>query len=164
MTGTIELLRRMPVFGGIDDDALEFLLSEAQAVHVPKGAAFFRENDLDASLFVIERGKAVVLKSYREHNHVLKELEEGDCFGEMELIDFFPRVASVVATEDCTALRLTAASLHKLYKKDLKQFTLVYMNLAREISRRLRDADSKLFATRIEADAGEGNGEPRVQP
>ena len=41
----IELLQRMPVFGGIRADILEFLLGFCPVVLVPANAFFFREHD-----------------------------------------------------------------------------------------------------------------------
>jgi CRP-like cAMP-binding protein len=67
----------------------------------------------------------------------------------MAVMDLFPRSASVSAVEDCTAIRLSAANLHQIYARDLKQFTLIQMNMGREVSRRLREADNRLFRARM---------------
>jgi CRP-like cAMP-binding protein len=96
-------------------------------------------------MFVLEAGKVVVLKVRRGHEHVLNFLSEGDCFGEMALMDLSPRSASIRAVEDCTAIRVSAANLYKIYERDPKQFALIQMNMGREVSRRLRAADERLF-------------------
>jgi CRP-like cAMP-binding protein len=69
----------------------------------------------------------------------------------MALLDLHPRSASVQAIEACTALALSTASLFRLYETDVAQFALVQMNIARELSRRLRAADERLFRTRVGA-------------
>jgi hypothetical protein len=38
-----------------------------------------------------------------------------------------------------------------VYQKNLEQLTLIYMNMGREVSRRLREADERMFQARIEA-------------
>jgi hypothetical protein len=48
--------------------------------------------------------------------------------------------------EDCTAIRLSAANLYRVYERDLKQFALIQMNMGREVTRRLRETDNQLFA------------------
>jgi CRP-like cAMP-binding protein len=53
--------------------------------------------------------------------------------------------------EDCTAIELTTASLLTLAETDLEQFALIYMNIARELSRRLRLADERQFRTQVGA-------------
>jgi CRP-like cAMP-binding protein len=51
--------------------------------------------------------------------------------------------------EDCVAIELSSAHLMRLYEHDLEQFALIQMNLAREMSRRLRQTDEMLFRTRM---------------
>ena len=141
----------MPIFGGIREDILELILKETSILPVSAGQYFFRENDAGTSLYVLETGKALVIKAWQGREFVLMELHAGDCFGEMSLIDLGPRTASVLAIEDCTAIKLTNANILKIYRKDLEQFVMIQMNMAREISRRLRHTDEVLFQERLEA-------------
>jgi CRP-like cAMP-binding protein len=127
----IELLQRMPLFGGIRADVLQFLLGLCPVVSV------------------LEAGKVAVLKSWGGQEYVLSILKEGDCFGEMAVMDLGPRSASVRAVEDCAAIHISAANLHQVYTQDLKQFALIQMNMGREVCRRLRDADNRLFRARM---------------
>jgi len=135
----------MPVFGGIREDVLQFLLARCASVSVPEHEYFFRENDPADGMFVLESGRVAVLKTWEEQQHLLGHLEAGDCFGEMGLMDLFPRSASVLAVLPCAALHLTTDNFYQLYKQDLEQFALIHMNLGREVSRRLRAADERLF-------------------
>lgn len=147
----IELLQRMPVFGGIQADVLEFLLELCPIDTVRANEYFFRENDDADAMFVLEAGKVAVLKSWHGGDFLLRTLERGDCFGEMALIDLQPRSASVRAIEDCEAIRLSAASLYRVYEMSVEQFAMIQMNLGREISRRLRAADERIFESRMGA-------------
>ena len=149
MNARTELLQSMPLFGGIRDETLDFLLDLSSMVSVAADAFFFREDDEAHSMFVLEDGKAVVLKSWQGHQFRLSELAKGDCFGEMSLMDMRHRSASVVAVEPCHAIELSSASLYALYEKDLEQFTLIQMNMGREVSRRLRAADEQLFWAKV---------------
>jgi len=143
----IELLQAMPIFGGIREEALRFLLDLARMVAVSRNDYFFRENEHAESMFVLETGKVAVLKSWQGQDFLLRHLNRGDCFGEMALMDLFPRSASVLAVEDCTAIELSTASLYKLYEWDVGQFALIEMNMGREVCRRLRECDERLFRT-----------------
>jgi len=145
------MLQNMPIFGGIREDVLEFILKEAQIVSVPRGEYFFREKEIGTSMYVLEEGKALVIKSWQGLDYVLIELQKGDCFGEMSLIDLGPRTASILAIEDCSAIKLTNANILKIYRKDLEQFVMIQMNMGREVSRRLRHTDELLFQERVEA-------------
>ncbi|MCH9764551.1 MAG: cyclic nucleotide-binding domain-containing protein [Alphaproteobacteria bacterium] len=145
----IELLQGMPIFGGIRADTLQFLLAFCATVSVPTNDFFFREDEQGDSMFVLERGSAAVLKSWNEQDCLLHTMKAGDCFGEMAVMDFGARSASVRALEDCTAICISAANLHKVYAHDLKQFTLMQMNMGREVCRRLREADRRLFSAKM---------------
>lgn len=144
----IELLQRMPIFGALRDDTLDFLLGFMQPVRLSAGQAFFHEGDAAAGLFVLERGAVSVYKAWQGQELLLHRLHAGDCFGEMALMDFMPRSATVRADEDCEALRLDSDDLYRLCKHDLEQFALIEMNMGREVSRRLRQADDDLFHCR----------------
>jgi CRP-like cAMP-binding protein len=145
----IELLQRMPVFGGIRTGILQFLVGLCPIVSIPKDEFFFREHDQGDSMFVLEGGKAAVLKYWRGEDYLLHVMEQGDCFGEMAVMDHCPRSASVRAVEDCSAICISAANLYRVYAQDLKQFALIQMNMGREVSRRLREADNHLFGARM---------------
>ena len=140
------LLRRMPVFGGLSDTTLSLILSHARQVVVPSGHYFFKEGDGAESLFVLERGTVVVERNWQHRPVELSRLQPGDCIGEMALIDLMPRSASVRAEVDCEAIEITLRALHELYKQELEQYAIIMMNMGREVSRRLRRTDDRLFA------------------
>lgn len=145
----LEFLQRMPIFGGIRADILEFICEVSPLVSVPAGGIFFREDEPGDAMYVLEVGKVEVLKRWQDSDYPLQTLDVGDCFGEMAVIDHCPRSASVRAIEDCMARRISAADLYRVYARDLKQFTLIQMNMGREVCRRLRAADSLLFGARM---------------
>jgi CRP-like cAMP-binding protein len=143
----IALLQRMAIFGGVRADILRFLLGLSRSVRVAREEFFFREGDAADAMYVLESGRAEVLKRWQGGQCLLHCLETGDCFGEMSLMDLFPRSASVRAIEDCVAVALSVADLHRVFERDLEQFALIEMNMGREISRRLRESDERLFRT-----------------
>ena len=153
----IEVLQRTPIFGAIQGRTLDVLLRSTVNVQVPAGAHFFREGEAANAMFVLESGRVSVVKRWGGVDHHLRDLSAGDCFGEMALIDMSPRSASVIALEDCSAIRLTNADLYHVYQSDLEQFALIQMNIARELSRRLRIANERLFGVELER---KSRGEP----
>jgi CRP/FNR family cyclic AMP-dependent transcriptional regulator len=72
-------------------------------------------------------------------------------FGEMAVMDLRPRSASVQAIENSAAICLSAANLYRVYARDLKQFALIQMNMGREVCRRFRETDERLFCARMSA-------------
>lgn len=145
MATRIELLQRMPIFGGLREDSLEFLLRQAGTVELRGGEYFFRENDQANSMYVLESGRVAVCKTWHGRECLIRYLTTGDCFGEMALMDLFPRCASVRALEPCVAIELTPGNLYRLFEHDTAQFALIQMNMGREVCRRLRQSDEQLF-------------------
>jgi CRP-like cAMP-binding protein len=141
----------MPFFGALRPESIELLVAHARTVCVAAGDFFFRENDQGDSMFVLEAGRAAVLKAWKGHDYVLHRFGVGDCFGEMSLMDLGPRSASVRAVDDCRAVEVGTQDLLRLYECDLEQFALIQMNMGREVCRRLRATDELLFRA--------GNGE-----
>jgi CRP-like cAMP-binding protein len=145
MQERMELLSAMPVFGGLNEQTLELLTSLAQPVAVAKGEYFFREDDETHSMYVLSSGAIVIFKTWKGKSILLRRMRQGDCFGEMALMDLFPRSASVLAVENCEALEITPATLLEIFRLDTEQFALLQMNMGRELSRRLRKVDELLF-------------------
>jgi CRP-like cAMP-binding protein len=141
----------MPIFGGVSDATLDFLLTHARSAAVASGAFFFREGEEPTGVFILEKGRVAVCKKWKGRDVVLRYLSQGDCFGEMALMDLQPRSASIRAMQDCHAIELSPDALFRLYERDLEQFALIQMNMGREVCRRLREADDVLFRARMEA-------------
>lgn len=139
------LLRQMPVFGGLNDATLQFLIERSEEVNLSAGEFFFLEGDAAKSFYVMRRGSIQVEKNWQGQVIPLGQLGAGDCVGEMAIIDLQARSASVRCEVDCCAIEISRASLHQLYRHDLEQYAIIMMNMGREVSRRLRTATERLF-------------------
>jgi CRP-like cAMP-binding protein len=140
-----DVLRSMPVFGALSDDTIAFLLGLTATRRPVAGQFVVREGDEASCLYIVEAGTMSVLKGWGGEEVLLGRMRGGDCFGELALMDPGPRSASVRADTDGTLLELPLSALADLWERDVAQFTLLQMNLAREICRRLRRADERLF-------------------
>jgi len=147
----IKLLQSMPVFGAVNADTLAFIVERSRAFTVLAGDYFFHEGAEAAAMMVLEAGSVEILRAHDGEQIRLATLGAGDCFGEMALIECRSRSASVRALEDCTALEIPLEILHTLYERNLEQFVLIEMNIAREISRRLREASDQMFEAKAAA-------------
>lgn len=139
------VLRNVPAFGGLTLDTLGFLLDRAVTTAVPKGDYFFKQGDPGEAVYILDTGRVAVEKELGEHRYLLRVLGAGDCFGEVALLSVTKRTASIRAIEACEALRITNRHLRDLYEHDLEQFTLLVMNLGREVCRRFEEIDRRLF-------------------
>ncbi len=143
---TLNFLRNHSLFGGITDIELEKIRDLLLEKHFPEGTDIIREGEEGGDLYLIWKGSVEVLKKDPEAPDaapvLLAVLDEGESFGDMELIDIQPSVATVRAREETITLILTNGDLYSIEKSNLKTFTMIIMNVAREISRRLRTMDT----------------------
>jgi CRP/FNR family cyclic AMP-dependent transcriptional regulator len=149
-TSRIEAAQRTAMFGAISSEVVELLCKRANEVTIDAGEHFFRQGERGSSAFLLESGVVLIHKQWEGEEYLLRRLESGDCFGEVALLDFGPRSASVRAETRCTALEISARDLRSIANESAEQFALIYMNLGRELSRRLRDADERIFLSKIE--------------
>jgi CRP-like cAMP-binding protein len=158
----LQMLQNIAIFGALSSDTLDFLLRRATEVRCACGEYFFQEGDAAHSIYVLECGKAAVLKQWEDDQYLLGELSAGACFGEMALMDMHSRSAGVLAIQDAVAFKIGSAALLELYQRNMEQFTLFQMNLGREVSRRLRKADERIFHCRVDPEIrGQMPGYPK---
>jgi CRP/FNR family cyclic AMP-dependent transcriptional regulator len=108
----IARLKRIPVFGDLDDEALTHIAALAAEVSVPAGKELVREGDYSYDVLAIEEGTAEVTRR-GEH---LADLGPGDVIGEMGVLERSQRNATVVATSPMLLVTLTSWDIRKLRK------------------------------------------------
>lgn len=131
------------LFGGLTEDQISSVRHFFVLEEFYEGEFIEREGEPGDRIYFIIEGEVEILKKVVASGKLscIFRFSEGDVFGEMELIDVQPCVASVRALMPTKALTLTNKGLYQISKYDLKVFSLMIMNLARDISRRLRKAD-----------------------
>ena len=104
-----------PLFSRLPRDIFVALLGLLEMRQVPGGERIITEGERGSSLFILVQGTVRVVHTPENGSpRTLAELDEGSFFGEMGLISDAPRVASVVATRDCTLLEVTREMLTTL--------------------------------------------------
>lgn len=141
----VEVLRRLAIFGALRPETIAFLRDRCERVTLAEGECFFRQGQAGDSVFVLRSGRVAIVRELGESRLVLAELISGQCFGEVALVAIGPRTATVQALEETTVLRLRVQAILDLHERDLEQFTILQMNLGREVARRLAKADEVLF-------------------
>jgi CRP-like cAMP-binding protein len=145
-------LGEIGLFGGLSDEVLRDFVAGLRETTPNTGDMIFREGDDAREMYVILAGEIEVLKrSKRGTEARVALLGGGDWFGEMSILDVQRRSASVRAVAPCRLLVVTTRDLDSLYRKDIKSYAMIVLNVARELSRRLRIADGLLadFVVRI---------------
>jgi len=142
---TPSILREVGLFGALSDDVLEHLAKTLKPIQLAPGDLVFREGEPAHEMYVLLDGEVEVLKRSRGgRDHRVALLGPTDCFGEMSVVDMQPRSATVRAVAPSRLLRMSTEDMDALYRHDLKSYALVTLNIARDLSRRLRVTDGLL--------------------
>lgn len=142
---SLEELAEIGLFGGLDSTTLAEFVQRLPVLRLSPGEVVFREGDHGRDLFVVLQGEMEVIKSSKSQRESRVALfGPGDWFGEMSILDIMPRSATVRALAPGRLLKLSATDLEALYRRDLKAYAILVLNIAREMSRRLRVADGIL--------------------
>jgi len=132
-----------PFFGGLADASLDLLISMLVERRFDAGATVVAEGEPGRSMFIVHSGGLAVSKLGDSGGAIhVADLEPGDFFGEMTLIEMQNRSATVVAERPTVLYELTARNLYTYYKADIHAYVMVMQNINRELCRRLRRADN----------------------
>lgn len=138
-------LKKVSVFAAVSDDVLKLIGKCARRVEIEAGKVLFAEGDLAKEMVVVLEGRLEVYKRGRNGLEArIAILGPGDVVGEMSLVDIQPRSADVRAAEATSFVTVSHADIANVYREDPESYTLMVLNIAREISIRLRRMDDLL--------------------
>jgi CRP/FNR family cyclic AMP-dependent transcriptional regulator len=140
-------LQAIPIFAGLTPIALSEIASAVEVAVFQKGDIIVREGEPGNRMFIIGSGSVEIVKYLAQSREtVLAVLRPKDFLGEMSIIDCVARSASVRAFEDTSLFALKAIDLYHLFQQHPDQYAIVILNIARDLSRRLRAIDEKFSA------------------
>ncbi|MBI3182551.1 MAG: cyclic nucleotide-binding domain-containing protein [Myxococcales bacterium] len=141
------VLSSSPLFEMLSNQELEYVAELSRPRRFAAGQVIFEEGELGDSLYVIAGGEVEVMRRDASgEQKTIAVLGAPEFFGEMSLIDKEYRSATVRARSDAELLHLTAENLTTFRKQHRDGFTFVVINIARVISSRLREANTRLAA------------------
>jgi CRP-like cAMP-binding protein len=136
------LLESTPIFAGLNHEALDLLHTEGSDYAFADGAVIFNEGQSDDSIFLIEHGKVRITKNHgKPDEKELAILVEREFFGETCLLETLPHTATAQALGATTLFSISGQTFYHLYKKFPSQYGILLLNIARDLSRRLRHLD-----------------------
>lgn len=145
-------LQDRPLFIGVESEAFNKFAQVASYQEYQPGEVIIQEGEQKDTLMVIERGQVEVFKGdlslYADDQKIATisgdrkfcDIFQGDILGEMSLIDVEPASATVRAVTKVGIWSITRGDLAAVLRKDLTAYIVVITNIARILSRRLRDA------------------------
>jgi len=135
------LLARIPIFDGLTPDDLGALAKSLVERKFTAGDLIINQGDSGTSMFIVANGHVNIhLPGEASRRISLKDISDGEYFGELALFDDKPRSASALATTDAVLLELDRPTLEKY----LTTRPHAAMILLRTMSTRLRETNEML--------------------
>jgi CRP-like cAMP-binding protein len=140
LSNEVELLRRVPLFAGIEPAKLKLLAYTSDVVTYHSGQVLFRKGDVGDAAYVIINGDAEVSITTDSGDVPIAHLKDGDFLGEIAILCDTPRTATVKAKSELKTLRIRKEPFFEL----LRQFPEMAIEMARIMAERLTRTTSEL--------------------
>jgi len=146
----IQKLLGIPALRNFETKSLQKLLRLSKIREYEDGEVIIREGDLDPWLYILLSGKIRITKEDMEINTIDKK---GEIFGEMRVVDFMKRSASVVAVGKTICLAVDTSAKNRISAQDptdekLDFLLLLYRIFAEYMSIRLRATNEELITAK----------------
>jgi CRP/FNR family cyclic AMP-dependent transcriptional regulator len=140
-----DLLKKINLFSSLTDDELEEIEKICVKETFAKDTIMFLEGDPGNKCYVIVKGEVRISKMIPNiGEEALAVLKTGDYFGEMALIDNFPRSAHAIANTGIEVLTVTKEDLDKVLVRDREMGYKLLWVFTQTLSRRLREMNEKM--------------------
>jgi len=127
-------LKQSPLFAGLNRKERQALAPRTDDIDLEQGRVIVREGEWPYEFFAIEHGTVEV----RRGDQLLAELGPGDFFGEMGLVSYTRRNASVVASSPVTVIVMTAQA----FRQTSREMPEVATKIRAAIEERCRQLES----------------------
>jgi CRP-like cAMP-binding protein len=108
----------VPLFSDLSKSAFMTVVDMLDMRMEGPGTTLVKEGSRGQSMFVLVQGQVRVDRELADgKTKTVARMRGGSFFGEMALMSDSPRLASVIAEEECILLELTKANLNKIIKK-----------------------------------------------
>ena len=134
----VDLLRKVSLFEGLNEEEVETLADVTQIRKFPKNCMVILADEQGDSFFVIDSGKAKVSVTAADGREViLSVLGPGEFFGDMSLLDDHPRSANVTTLEVSDLLVIRRSD----FLDAIQSHPSIAIKLMVTLAHRLRSAD-----------------------
>jgi CRP-like cAMP-binding protein len=135
----LEHFEKDNLFDRMSEDEEKLVTEKFKKVNVTSGEYIFKENDIDDTLYIVEKGtvslKKLIINDYEK---TLFVATEGVVFGEFGFVDGKERSASAFAEKDSALLSLKREDFDAFIEEHPLTGTKLYNNLLGTIISRLR--------------------------
>jgi CRP-like cAMP-binding protein len=145
MNDLLDTLRNVTIFSGFSEEDLRNLCASCTLLEARIGEVIVEEGTPATEILILLKGLVTIVLNLKDDPIEIMEFTPGNCIGEAAVIGIQSHSASAVVIEDATLMVLPRQILMDLFNKDKTLFSLLILNIARELARRLRHTDQVLL-------------------
>jgi len=142
----VEILRKIPLFANIDPAKLKLMCFASERLTFKEGQSLFDQGDSADSAYIIVAGAADVIVTTGKPSVVAK-VATNDIVGEIAILCDVPRTATVTATSELIALKITK----DLFFRMVTDFPEMGVEIMRVLAHRLENTTADLIKARAAA-------------
>ncbi len=136
----VEILQRVPIFSKIAESKLKLLAFASERIKFSAGDVLFKQGEQGDAAYIIIDGSVDVVVNSPSGSAVVATLELNQIVGEIAIVCDVPRTATVRATGELAALRITK----ELFFKLSIEFPHLALEVLKEIGGRLEETTGRL--------------------
>ena len=136
----IVFLKNTSIFREVNTDDLRFVADMLEEEPCFSGDTIFEKNDQGDCMYIVISGEVGITLDAARSDYVAT-MKQGDCFGEMNLIDDLPRSATAVVLDDGLLLKLGKQKLRGL----ILSYPELGLGMLKALSMRLRATTNKII-------------------
>jgi CRP-like cAMP-binding protein len=132
-------LRRLPLFATLSRRELRIVDGLLHERRYLNGEIIFDEGEEGQALYVIIDGRVLICRQGEPETGRIAEINRGDVFGELALLDSTRRSAQARAAQDCLLASFSRGEFESLLDTHMVIASKISMQLARQLGRQLRE-------------------------
>ena len=156
----VEFVKKIELFKDLDPDSLAVIAQNLEEKRYESGEMLFSENNPREEIVFIKTGRVLLFKKtpYGEEK-TMSFFGAYDFLGEGAIIDDTPHFASARVMEDTVVHYIKKENLIKIFESNGTIAMSVYSYVAKVISRRMRQANSRVLNTNVQFESGRSRTE-----
>lgn len=136
------ILIQIPIFQDLNNRKLRTIKRILHQREYKKNEVIFNQGDVGLGMYIIVKGTVEIVCGTARH--MLAELNDGDFFGELALLDDSPRSATAVSKTACKMLCFFKPELLDLINRDPGLGSKILFKLAWTIGERLKSTNEQV--------------------
>ncbi|MBI4825019.1 MAG: cyclic nucleotide-binding domain-containing protein [Nitrospirae bacterium] len=149
--GVRDILKKVPVFADLSNNDISHIERILHCREYQPDEVVFSQGTPGFGMYIIEDGAVTIVSE--PSMKVLAELQGGDFFGELALLDDSPRSATAMAKTSCRMLCFFQSDLFELISQKPRIGVKILQCLARTIGERLKRANEEIHALHKRSEA-----------